>query len=59
MMFWYIEWFIITKLHQITTFKDGDEWGMVQMALFYPHEPGGPLGTGDQYVLMSHVSRIH
>ena len=21
-----------------TTYKNGDDWGMVQMALFYPHE---------------------
>ena len=23
-----------------TTYKNGDDWGMVQMALLYPHEWG-------------------
>ena len=23
-----------------TTYKNGDDWGMVQMALFYPHYIG-------------------
>jgi len=33
-----------------TTYKNGDDWGMVQMALFYPHDPNfrhtqGPGGV--------------
>ena len=32
----YHPWLGMVSLYS-TTYKNGDDWGMVQMALFYPH----------------------